>query len=122
RVADYYCFAQIWTAAAEEVDPRKCARDPSPVPLRPVKAQERDTLSPRERAVDSVLPPVCSQRCGTRSVHKEGSHFHDNARVPRYQVFMGQREQSGKLSELVPFRREPQHPRASACWWESEGG
>jgi hypothetical protein len=43
------------------------ATDPSPVPLRLVKAPERDTLSPGERAADSVLPPVSSQRCGTSS-------------------------------------------------------
>jgi hypothetical protein len=33
------------------------ARDPSPVPLRLVKAPERDTLSPRERAVYLLSTP-----------------------------------------------------------------
>ena len=36
-----------------------------------MKAPERDTLSPGERAIDSVLPPVSSQRCGTRSAPGE---------------------------------------------------
>jgi len=34
------------------------ASDPSPVPFRLEKAPEQDTLSPRERAVPSLLHPL----------------------------------------------------------------
>lgn len=50
-------------------------RNPSPVRQRPEKAPSPATLSPRERAIDSILPPMFSQRfrpCsarGKRAVH-----------------------------------------------------
>ena len=50
--------------------PRERATDPSPVPRRLVKAPSRDTLSPRERAVDINLHAHRNTlKGGLRGVH-----------------------------------------------------